>query len=490
MPFRLADVKKTVRSRSDGHRYIHPKLLQGPAVEAQVGLALAYLHSRLGRARKEVDPETLVRFFGDPKVARGLMACLSASYRWRTQEFAEVLTASELARLLRRRLATSCDLRLYLFDRLNRASAGFLDAPRPEHLAALASTLGLEAAKLDQLVALDADENAVLIRHGAPPQPRQVVALYNYQVTDALLRNSVAIHLDGVTAATHTALEHACKAHGVRLDVACGTAVLHNEPDVFGSYARGGARVARALYTVCATDPKALTAGYATVALPGKQARYELSRETLKALTAERGIIRCAPPWSALRIAWDRQRATQGVDGWRLEAWPEPALSAAGLALAPFAARRGDHRVLVWPVEAREGLDDARALRAVAVAVLPLLAGALPAADDGARPLALQSDGVAAIVAMLSAHWGDGRVPAGVQALDGLLAELESVGFIAEGRVMDALACASPRELATRLRFLDTTQATYVAGLGLCSAAFAAGMRKGLRRRTRNKTAA
>ena len=29
MAFRLADVKKTVRSRSDGHRYLHPRLLEG-----------------------------------------------------------------------------------------------------------------------------------------------------------------------------------------------------------------------------------------------------------------------------------------------------------------------------------------------------------------------------------------------------------------------------------------------------------------------------
>jgi len=67
MVFRLADVRKTVRSRSDGERYIHPKLLEGTAINAQVGLALAYFHSRLGRARHEFDPEQLVRFFGDPR---------------------------------------------------------------------------------------------------------------------------------------------------------------------------------------------------------------------------------------------------------------------------------------------------------------------------------------------------------------------------------------------------------------------------------------
>ena len=119
MAFRLADVKKTVRSRSDGQRYIHPKLLEGPGVSAQVGLALAYLHARLGRPRREVDPEMLVRFFGDPKVARGLVSCLRHTYRWRAQELADVLEAKDLARLAARDIRTPPDLRLFLYDALN-----------------------------------------------------------------------------------------------------------------------------------------------------------------------------------------------------------------------------------------------------------------------------------------------------------------------------------------------------------------------------------
>src|SRR6266581_3430889 len=106
MAFRLADVKKTVRSRSDGHRYIHPKLLEGPAVSAQVGLALAYLHARLGRPRREVDPEMLV-------------ICLRHTYRWRAQELADVLEVKDLARLAARSIRTPCDLRLFLYDTLN-----------------------------------------------------------------------------------------------------------------------------------------------------------------------------------------------------------------------------------------------------------------------------------------------------------------------------------------------------------------------------------
>src|SRR5579864_7611668 len=190
MAFRLADVKKTVRGRADGERYLHPKLLEGEALCTQVTLALNYFHSRLGRTRREVDPEMLVRFFGDPKVARGLVACLSATYRWRTLAFAEVVDARAVARLAARGIGTPCDLRLYLYDQLNAHAHGFLQPDREERLQSLAARFRLTGAKLNQLATLDAEEHAVLIQVGRAPDPAAVLALYNYQVVDAVLRNS------------------------------------------------------------------------------------------------------------------------------------------------------------------------------------------------------------------------------------------------------------------------------------------------------------
>src|SRR5579884_2405665 len=147
--FRLADVKKTVRSRSDGERYLHPKLLDGVAVTTQVALALSYFHTRLGRTRGEIDPETLVRFFGDPKVARGLVACLHTAYRWRSRQLGEVLDPPQVARLAAKGIFTPCDLRLYLYDAMNTGGyGGFLPAEREEHLWPLARKLRLTPAKL------------------------------------------------------------------------------------------------------------------------------------------------------------------------------------------------------------------------------------------------------------------------------------------------------------------------------------------------------
>src|SRR6185437_3611411 len=120
MPFRIADIKKTVRSRGDGERYIHPKLLDAAAMEGQLGLALAYFQARLGRKRRDFEPELLVRFFGEPKVARGLVACLGSAYRWRAQSFADVLEPRDLVRLGLRDIHSPSSLRLHLFDAVNR----------------------------------------------------------------------------------------------------------------------------------------------------------------------------------------------------------------------------------------------------------------------------------------------------------------------------------------------------------------------------------
>ena len=97
--------------------------------------------------------------------------------------------------------------------------------------------------------------------------------------------------------------------------------------------------------------------------------------------------------------------------------------------------------------------------------------------------------GVAEIVAALQLRWGGGRVDAGAQALEGLLAELESRGFIPEMQVSEALGCGSLAKCRSGCGRLTRPWHVH-AGLGLCSPAFAQAMRRGLRRKPRPKPAA
>jgi hypothetical protein len=163
------------------------------------------------------------------------------------------------------------------------------------------------------------------------------------------------------------------------------------------------------------------------------------------------------------------------------------------LALAPFACRRDETQVLLWPVRTEDpaggaNLDDVLALRASGLDVVPILWEDAGAARHG-LPCVRSADGVAGILAALEAHWSGRRVRAGAQALDGLLAELDARGFIPEAQVADALGCATVEEIPMRLRALDDRRGTYVRGLGLCSRAFADEMRKGLRRKRRGRAA-
>jgi len=444
MVFRLADVRKTVRSRSDGERYIHPKLLEGTAINAQVGLALAYFHSRLGRARHEFDPEQLVRFFGDPKVARGLVACLGATYRWRAREFGEVLGPAEVAALTARGLSGPGDLRLHLYDALNAQADGFLAAQREENLRPLARKLRLSPAKVDQLVALDAEENGVLTRIGVVPQPEHVVALYNFHAATAMLRHCAHVRLCAADAAAHQALAESCAQHGVALRWEGSEAYLENAPDVFGSYSRGGARLLRAVLCAASAAPGLLRAGRAQVALPGKRAWYLLDSAAGRALTGGTGLVHHGAALPQLRESWSRRRAGEGTAGWRLLGAPEPLVSGAGVALA---------------IET---------------------GGAQQSAPAEAS----------AIVAALQRGWGGRRADPMAQALEGLLDETRTRGFLPERYVGEALGCASEGEVRATLAGVDPARGVYVVGVGLCSPAFAEDMRKGLRRRTRRKPAA
>jgi len=490
MPFRIADIKKTVRSRGDGERYIHPKLLDAAAMEGQVGLALAYFQARLGRRRRDFEPELLVRFFGDPKVARGLVACLGPTYRWRTQSFAEVLEASELARLGRLGIHSPTDLRLHLFDLVNHEADGFLAGDRDAALAPLAHRLGLSAPRLEQLFTLDAEENAVLVRIGEVPEPALAVALYNFQVVHALLRNCVFLEFPELTSAAHRALADACRAYGVSLTEQAGTARVHNREDAFGNFARWGQRVTRALYTVASVAPSLLKSGRARVLVGGKPAWYLFDRGTLSSLTGATGIVRCAMPLPEFTERWQRQRPAGGTGGWQLIGMAEPLVGPAGLAIPPHAMRRDEHQVLLWPLAADA---DVAAVRALHAADLPVLAIRLPTCFEPLPPELASVDhdaGPTELVAALNARWGGGRTDAGAQALEGLLAEAEARGFIPETQVGEALGCDSLDELPRRLRALDPARGTYMPDLGLCSPAFAEAMRRGLRRKPRPKPAA
>src|SRR4029453_15717138 len=90
MSFKTADFKKTTRT-TGGERVLYPYQIKDDRYTASIGYAIAYYDPMAGRRRAGLQPETLLEFFGDARLARGLVACLARTYAWREQTFVEAL---------------------------------------------------------------------------------------------------------------------------------------------------------------------------------------------------------------------------------------------------------------------------------------------------------------------------------------------------------------------------------------------------------------
>src|SRR5205823_2831163 len=130
MPLSVKDVRFMVRRSADGTPTLHPRLLKDRSIAASVDVALQYFETLRGSARRELDPEALVHFFGDYKVARGMVASLGRVYRYRAPRLDQVVTLTAARRLKRAGLGTPGDLRVLLWDEANADGAGFLVGAR------------------------------------------------------------------------------------------------------------------------------------------------------------------------------------------------------------------------------------------------------------------------------------------------------------------------------------------------------------------------
>src|SRR5215218_5964772 len=144
MSFKTTDFKKTTRT-SEGERVLYPYLIRDDRYTASIGYAIAYYDRMVGRRRAEFEAETLLEFFGDPRLARGLVACLARTYAWREQTFAEALGDETARALWRAGLATPAALRARLYGLANGRYGGvILPHEREEAIKYLCSSIGAD----------------------------------------------------------------------------------------------------------------------------------------------------------------------------------------------------------------------------------------------------------------------------------------------------------------------------------------------------------
>lgn len=472
MAFRAQDLRKTVRKDREGDgalRRLYPRLLREDGIMPKIGIGIRFFETKLGLLRRELDSDALLQLFGDPKVARCLVACLARWYRYRTRTFADIVGDERAAALAARGLRTPRDLRALAYEAANR-NGGFVGpAERARFLDRLVPELDL--AEVEQLLWLDAPDQAVLVRVGPTPTAAEVLALFNLRTLETLLRNARVARL--ALRGERGVVEAVCARHGVRATVEGRTVALHGRPDGLGSWARHGARVGRAALALLAAGE--LGAGSADVQIGGEAFRVELDAPFLADALPPRG-------WSAPAATWPMvedfvaglvaERRAGRLAGWRLKRWPDPLATERGALWPELAIARGTIAIGLLPLTAAQVRAEADALVALAerVPFIVLVQGALREAPAGLTTLPLDGPGAAALVDYLARTFPAGAADTTPEWLVALADAARSAGSLAESDLARRLDCAEEL-VAARLAPLADLDAdvVYIEGFGLCS---------------------
>lgn len=191
MRFSLQDVQKQVRRRGD-ELYVSLHFLRRSELHPEIGRLVAYHEQMLGQPRRLFVMDEARAAVADYRLAHCLICVLSAWYSWRQCPWLEVLERMglETRKCLEEAGITSpVQLRLALFSYVNECYAGFLDAAtRPQALQTFAAAYRLSVGELEYLLALDSDEEGILVR-ATPQAPtaQEVATLYNQWAFEAAL---------------------------------------------------------------------------------------------------------------------------------------------------------------------------------------------------------------------------------------------------------------------------------------------------------------
>ena len=469
MAFRRQDIPKTTRKGNEGeHRRLHPRFIRDRTVVPKIDLAIGYLDGMVGRKRGDLSPDVVLELFGDPKLARCVLTCLAESYRYRTPEMAEVIGEDAAGALTAWDIMTPADLRAHLYRAANAELGGFVaDTDRAAFLERAAGPLGVGPDLLAELIHLDAERNAILVRIGPRPVAEDVVARYNAMLCVSVLRHAAAIELDlpGLDPST---VETVCGRSEVGFKRIANESVrLGGRRNAHGSFAGFGARVARCAVQLIALCPKT-PSGRAVVYLDDRPLAFALDaksiaplRPKLRAVAGSDGVVRTAI--LVEEIAALRRKTSGATNGWTLRRHAEPIAVDGALAVPELVLTRGQTAIAVVPVPAGAG-------RAEALAALELVNRVRPAIALGIEP------GAAEVPALAVPH-AAALVDLLEQVADGLAAsptplgtirdELADHGWVTTPRLAEILGESS--DPAPRLApLLDDGEAALVPGFGLC----------------------
>jgi len=514
MSFKTTDFKKTTRT-SEGERVLYPYLIRDDRYTASIGYAIAYYDRMVGRRRSEFEVETLLEFFGDARLARGLVACLARTYAWREQTLAEALGDETAKALWRAGIRSPAGLRAKLYGLANGRYGGvILPHERAEAIDYLCATIGVDReskmedgnppssmlhpqiitpAQFERALTLDSEDQHILVKYGATPEPHEIVALYNYHSLETALCHSefIRLQLRGPIWNIIRSAHNLARRYRLRYEVSGAPRTLfddqleltlHGGRDAMGSWTRIGRRVVRALLRLLAAHPASLSGGAAIVHLRGQKLTCKLDDRALHILgVAARQQIDPSEPWDediaeAFQRAWGRALVGGRTAGWRLRRDPEPLIGHGAVVVPDFALQRGPDRLGLCLAT---GATTAAALmrdlakvggRPQTLAIMPdhvaegLRACPAPLATYEQQP----ADAIGAVVALLERKHPR-RAPEETltpwQKLERLVAD---EGFVEERTVAELMGCP-PEEAARLVQRWGGPALHVLPGLGVCA---------------------
>src|SRR5215213_1070181 len=404
MSFKTNDFKKTTRT-TDGERVLYPYQIKDDRFTASIGYAIAYYERMVGRRRGEFEAETLLEFFGDPRLARGLVACLARTYAWREQTFSEALGERPARLLWRAGLTSPAALRAKLYGLANGRYRGvILPHEREEALEFLCSRIaegadGIESAEIskpisaaspssaqsarsspsavltpaqfERALGLDSEDQHVLVKLGPTPEAHEIVALYNYHSLETALCHAeiLRLHMHGPVWNIIRSAHNLARRYRLRYEISGAPRTLFDERlelALHGGHdakttphhavTRTGRRMVRALLRLLAAHPDSLDGGEALVLLKGQKMTLKLDRRALQLLgvAAKQSALgtdaTISDAWdediaAAFQKAWGRAFVRGRTAGWRLRRDPEPLIGESAIVVPDFALVRGRERL-------------------------------------------------------------------------------------------------------------------------------------------------
>lgn len=492
MAFKTGDFKKTTRAG-----VLYPYQIKDDRFTASISYAISYYDRMVERQRSEFEADTLLEFFGDPRLARGLVACLGRYYTWRQQSFAEIIGTGPAADLARIGLGTPMALRARLYKIANEHFDGMvLPAQRPEALARLCEDLPFTPAQAERMLTLDADGQALLTRAGATPTPKDILALYNYHSLETALRRAahVRLSLRGAVWPIVRSMHNLARRYNVRYELSRAPKSLFDqelELTLYSGRVQGGStiqglwagkRMMQVLLRLLAAHPDSLFEGEALVYLGDSSVTLKLDDRALHVLGvhARSQAASAEESWEQdvltdFQKRWSRAFLRGRTAGWRLRRDPDPLIGTKTVVVPDFVCTRGTQRVHLCLATGRATVEAlVRDLTALGSQAQTLLLGpsrwgsllkhsATPAATYTGAPI----EALDSIVAALDHAYPrpSGRVLTPWQRLERLVVE---EGFVGEEQVATMLGCPAD-DVARTVQRWGGAQIHYLSGLGVCN---------------------